>query len=95
MDPNVILSFNRPVGEMGLKTTDDVLNPQSAFINALKVKNRPSSSHIVNLGSLNVEGPSKRLGLDDNGRIVEMDGSVNNVRLPPEVPQFSLKKPPP
>lgn len=93
MDPNVILSFNRPVGEMGLKTTDDMLNPQSAFINALRFKNRPiSSHHIGNQGSLNWEGPAKRLGLDDNGRIVEVDGSVNNVRLPPEMPQFVLKK---
>lgn len=80
MDPNVILSFNRPVG----KTTDDVLNPQSAFLNALKIKNRPGSSQI-GTGTY-TEGPAKRLTLDENGRIVEADDFNNNVRLPPEIP---------
>ncbi|TNV84928.1 hypothetical protein FGO68_gene10737 [Halteria grandinella] len=66
------------------------MNPQSAFLNALKIKNRPGSSQI-GAGNL-IEGPAKRLTLDENGRIVEADDFNNNVRLPPEIPQLTLKR---
>lgn len=89
MDPNVLRSFNGPP----IGGDADMVNPQSAFLNALKFKNRPSSSSmVIKSDGLSAEGAAKRLTVDDNGRIVEVDSRQNNVKMPPEVPQFELRK---
>jgi hypothetical protein len=91
MDPNIILAFDKPS-----RTTDDIPgggnNPQSAFLNALNIK-RPGSSKIASSDRIvNPHGEVKRpvkYTLDDNGKIVELDGVFkHSVELPPEVPQY-------